>query len=155
MSAKKPRAVTPRQVLAFVKRHGVVLQSARGAVPNVAEFVAGEPIRGSWWSHPAGKVIFRACAELDEHPDVLSCTLVDGKVTYVHARLWPALVKLADRFPTARLARSWQEHTASGEHRKRRVPFPRWVPEDVARLAARTPVESAEAELAVLRPTRS
>ena len=37
----------------FVERHGVVLASARGPVPNVAEAVAGEPIRGSWWGHPA------------------------------------------------------------------------------------------------------
>jgi hypothetical protein len=27
------------------REHGVVLQSARGPVPNVAQFIAGEPIR--------------------------------------------------------------------------------------------------------------
>src|SRR4051794_2330166 len=30
----------------------MVLQSARGPVPNLAECVAGEPIRGSWRGHP-------------------------------------------------------------------------------------------------------
>src|SRR4030095_7234834 len=32
-----------------VREQGIVLQSARGPVPNLAEYVAGEPIRGSWW----------------------------------------------------------------------------------------------------------
>jgi hypothetical protein len=40
--------------LAWVREQGVVLQSARGPVPNLAEQIAGEPIRGSWWAtHPA------------------------------------------------------------------------------------------------------
>ena len=32
----------------------MLLQSAKGPVPNVADLVAGEPIKGSWWGHPAG-----------------------------------------------------------------------------------------------------
>ena len=30
-----------------------VLQAARGPAPNLAEAIAGEPIRGSWWGHGA------------------------------------------------------------------------------------------------------
>ena len=42
--------------LAFVERHGIVLESARhAAIPSLAEAIAGEPIRGSWWAHPKGR----------------------------------------------------------------------------------------------------
>jgi len=52
--------MTDKQALAFVKRHGIVLQAARGPVPSLAEAIAGGPIRGSWWGHPKGREIFRA-----------------------------------------------------------------------------------------------
>jgi hypothetical protein len=136
--------MTPKQALAFVERHGVVLQAARGSVPSLAEKIAGEPIRGSWWGHPKGKEIFRLAEAVSESPDVLVCTLVDGKVTYVHRRLWPALVRLASRFPKAQLAKTWNEHTATGAHRSRRVAFPGWVPSEMKEEAARLSVADAE-----------
>jgi len=37
----------PFDPIAFVEKHGVVLASARGPVPSLAEAIAGEPIRGS------------------------------------------------------------------------------------------------------------
>ena len=82
-----------------MEKHGVVLLAARGSVPSLAEAVAGERIRGSWWGHPKGSEIYRAAQAVCESPDVLVCKLVKGKITYVHRRLWPALVKLASRFP--------------------------------------------------------
>jgi hypothetical protein len=33
--------VTPKQGLSFVRRHGIVLQAARGPVPSLAEAIAG------------------------------------------------------------------------------------------------------------------
>src|SRR6267378_3690441 len=38
-----------KEALAFVERHGIVLQAARGPLPNLAETIAGRAIRGSWW----------------------------------------------------------------------------------------------------------
>jgi hypothetical protein len=142
--------VSPRQALAFVKKHGVVLQAARGPVPSLAEAVAGGPIRGSWWGHPKGHEIFRAAEAVSDDPDVLVCKLVDGKITYVHRRLWPALVRLADRLPKAGLARVRNEHTATGAHRSRRLAFPRWVPTEVAREARRLSLDDAHARLRML-----
>ncbi len=139
--------MSPKDALAFVEKHGVVLQAARSSIPNLAEAVAGERIRGSWWGHPKGSEIFHAAEAVSESPEVLVCKLVDGKVTYVHRRLWPALVKLAARFPRARLDRVWDEHTPSGAHRSRRQAFPAWVPADVARQAERLSVSDAEAIL--------
>ena len=140
--------MSPRQALSFVERHGVVLQAARGGLPNLAETVAGESIRGSWWGHPKGKEIYRATEAVCASDDVLVCKLVDGKVTYVHRRMWPALVKLAGRFRKPQLARVWNEHTPSGAHRLRRQSFPAWVPAAVRRQAERLSQEEAQALLA-------
>ena len=136
--------VTPRQGLAFAKRHGVVLQAARGPVPSLAEAVAGSAIRGSWWSHPKGHEIFRVAAGVCASPEVLVCKLVNGKVTYIHRRLWPALVKLASRFRKEQLAKVWNEPIPTGAHRSRRMPFPAWVPSGVMRHAERLSIGEAE-----------
>jgi hypothetical protein len=139
--------MTPKQALAFVERLGVVLQAARGTVPSLAEKVAGEPIRGSWWGHAKGKEIFRLAEAVSDSPDILVCTLVDDKVTYVHRRLWLALVRLASRFAKTRLAKTWNEHTETGAHRSRRVAYPGWVPSEVKEQAARLSIAEAEAIL--------
>ncbi|MGH9867039.1 MAG: hypothetical protein ACREAA_02595 [Candidatus Polarisedimenticolia bacterium] len=120
--------MTPRQALAFVRRHGVVLESARGPVPSLAEAIAGGPIRGSWWGHPSGQLIFAVTRAVRDSEHVLVCRLVEGKVTFVHERVWPALVRLAPRFPKTSLARITEVHTASGRHAMRSTAFPRWVP---------------------------
>ena len=133
--------------LAWVREEGVVLQSARGPVPNLAEHVAGEPIRGSWWGHAAGKEIFAVLTRVHGSPDVVATRLVDGRITLVHRRVWPALVRVSDRFPAERLASVDERHTATGAHRTVEVPFPDWVPaEDVAAAALLT-VEDALAQL--------
>jgi hypothetical protein len=147
--------VTPKEALAFVERHGVVLQAARGPVPSLAEAIAGGPIRGSWWGHPKGREIFRAAGAVGDSPDVLVCKLVDGKVTFVHRRLWPALVVLAGRFRKAELAKVWEEHTPSGAHRTRRQAFADWIPEEVRAEAERLSVSDAETLLRAILPLAS
>jgi hypothetical protein len=136
--------VSPKEALSFVQRHGIVLQAARGPVPSLAEAIAGEPIRGSWWGHAKGRAIFQATQVVNDSPDVLVCKLIDDKVTYIHRRLWPALVKLAPRFRKAQLARVWEEHTDSGAHRSRRIAFPNWVPDEIMKKAAVLSVTEAE-----------
>ncbi len=109
-----------------------MLQSARGPLSSLAEHVAGEPIRGSWWGHPAGHEVFAVLTRVLSSPDVIATRLVNGKITLIHRRLWPALVRVADRFPAERLAAVDEEHTASGAHRTIEIPFPEWVPaEDI------------------------
>lgn len=151
--------MSPKQALEFVERHGVVLQAARGELPNLAEAVAGGPIRGSWWGHPKGRDIYHATEAICASRDVLVCKLVGGKVTYVHRRLWPALVRLAGRFRRAQLARVWNEHTSRGSHRSRTQSYPAWVPAEVIREAKGVSEQEAEALLAPAlghaRPTRA
>ena len=142
--------MTPKQALAFVKTNGVVFESGRGAVPSLADAVAGERIRGSWWGHPKGKEIFLCTRAIRESADVLVCRLVGGKVTYVHRRLWPALVRLSERFDADRLAAIEEVHTAGGKHKVDITAFPDWVPVQVMRAAKKLPIEEAAALLAVV-----
>jgi len=116
--------------LEWLREQGVVLQSARGPLPNLAEWIAGEPIRGSWWGHSSGHEIFAVLGRLLDSPDVVATRLFDGKITLIHRRLWPALVRVADRFPAERLASVDEVHTATGAHRTVEVPFPEWIPAD-------------------------
>ena len=120
--------MTTAEALAFIKKHGVVLVSAKGPVPRLTEAIAGEPIKGSWWGHPQGQKIFAILEEVTESRDVLVCRLIEGKITLVHRRLWSALVRLADRFSADQIAQVSQKHTSSGRHVNKEVPFPRWVP---------------------------
>lgn len=135
--------------LAFVARHGIVMQSAHHAtIPSLAEAIAGERIRGSWWAHEKGRAIFRALTAVYESPDVVATPLVDGKLTLIHRRLWPALATLAraGELARARLTRVTQEHTASGRHEKHEVPFPEWLPRGLKRPS----LEQAKRELGPL-----
>jgi hypothetical protein len=130
--------------LAFVETHGVVLVAARGPVPRLVEAIAGEPIKGSWWAHPQSHGIFAVLQALEESGQLLQCRLFEGKATLVHRRLWPALVRLEERFAPQQLAQIKQEHTASGKHVNRIIDYPGWVPASV-RAAARA-LSDAEAE---------
>jgi hypothetical protein len=105
-----------------------VLQSARGPVPNVAQFIAGEQIRGSWWGHPAGKEIYAVLNVLDESPEIVSTRLINDKVTLLHSRVWPSIVRVSERLGVHRLAAIHSEHTASGAHRSFKLAYPHWVP---------------------------
>jgi hypothetical protein len=129
--------VTPDEALAFVREHGVVLESATGPVPSLASAIVGEPIRGSWWTHPRSREVFALTRAVRDAPDVLVCRLVDGKITYVHRRLWPALVRASGRFRRERLARVSERHTVSGRHVTEAVAFPRWVPAEISSKALR------------------
>src|SRR5947209_1892571 len=119
--------MTIDQAKSFVQKHGVVLVSGKGPVPRLTEAVAGEPIAGSWWSHPKAHGIFAVVQAVVESGDVLVCRLVGAKVTLVHRRLWPALVRVAARFPKNRLAQVRGEHTASRRHRDTGAAVPTWA----------------------------
>jgi hypothetical protein len=131
----------------LVEEHGMLLQAAQGPIPSLPALVVGEPIAGSWWGHPEHDEIFRVLNEATSSDQVVRLKLVDGKVTLVHRRLWPALVRLSDQLGVARLAAMEQEHTSSGSHRSTSTPFPDWVPEDVVREAATLRYEDAIAQL--------
>jgi hypothetical protein len=123
--------MTPRQAIAFVQKHGIVLESADGPVPALVQAIAGGKIKGSWWAHPRGKEIFALTRAVRESDQVLVCRLIAGKVTLVHRRLWPALVRYAECLRAEQISQLVEEHTLSGKHASKSIAFPAWVPPDV------------------------
>jgi hypothetical protein len=93
-----------------LKRFGLLMLSD-ARLPSITTLVAGQPIRGSWWGHARGHDIFRVASRIAEHPDVAATKLVSGKITFVHRKLWPALLAIA----TARDA--WQMNGLSRKAR--------------------------------------
>jgi hypothetical protein len=94
-----PPAAAERTVLEELERLGLLLLQDP-VLPSLASLVAGRPIKGSWWGDPAGKEIFRIASALDDDGDVITAKLVAGKVTFVHRRLFAALIAVgAERAP--------------------------------------------------------
>jgi hypothetical protein len=93
-----------------LKRSGFLLL-ADNRLPSITTLVVGKPIRGSWWGHPKGHDIFYVASRIADHPDVAVTKLISGKVTFVHRKLWPALLALG----TSR--ESWQMNGLSRKAR--------------------------------------
>jgi len=81
-----------RRVEELLDRHGLLLMHD-AELPSATAAIAGAPVRGSWWGHPQGKLIFETLNRLED--TVAWAKLVLGKETLVHRRLWPALVAAA------------------------------------------------------------
>jgi hypothetical protein len=62
--------------------------------PSVTALLAGEPVRGSWWTHPRAHEMYRVASELRGHPDILAIKLVSGKITFIHRPLWMAVLAI-------------------------------------------------------------
>lgn len=82
------------QLAALLAERGLLLASDP-RLPSVATVVAGGPVAGSWWGHPAGHAIYHALNALEDRPELRSFKLVKGKLTFVHRALWPALAAVA------------------------------------------------------------
>jgi len=91
----EPTASAVRRALDVLEEKGLLfLHDARK--PSLTALVAGAPIRGSWWGHPAGKRIFQVASALEDGDQVLFVPLLSAKVTLVHRRLWPALLGVGE-----------------------------------------------------------
>ncbi|MBL8949488.1 MAG: hypothetical protein JNK82_01835 [Myxococcaceae bacterium] len=86
---------TPEEAMGWIRRHRIALQAAKvEGVPSLAHEIVQGPIKGSWWGHPMGKVIFALATHVTGSGEVLALKLIEGKTTYVHRALWPALVRV-------------------------------------------------------------
>ncbi len=133
---KKEIALTScAEVLRSLERFGLLLLQDR-KLPSVATIFGGGPMSKSWWSHPRGHEMFR-CLESVEDVS-LTTRLINGKVTYVHKRLWPALA-------AAGIAIEDDVHTESGRHEKRVEPSKSWM----KRLSVKRLASSAEGRAAL------
>ena len=100
----------------FLEKHRVMtLAGAGGEIPSLASEVAGEPVKGSWWGHPAGKRIFALSGALADDPGVLVMKLAGGKVCFVDRALFAPVFRAAvdaervANAPITRAARSLLE----------------------------------------------
>jgi hypothetical protein len=149
-SAQETRAVTIAQALAFVAEHGIVCEAAGHArVPSLVSAITGDPMSGNWWSHPRSREIFAITRAVRDSTQILVCRVVQGKISFVHRRVWPALVRAENHFPRRNLARVREVHSESGKHVLEEMPFPAWVPKATSAAAKR--ISEADA-LKALRP---
>lgn len=90
--------MSPTRALARVgrelERRGLLLMTDP-ELPSVTGIVAGEPVRGSWWSHPKARAIYTVLEALEDDEAALFVKLVAKKVTLVHRSLWPELFTVA------------------------------------------------------------
>jgi len=85
---------TAESLLAHIQSDGLLLHHDK-ALPSLSRLVAGAPIGGSWWSHPKAHTIYDLLNVLAAHPDILTVKLVLGKATFIHRRLWAAVLAIA------------------------------------------------------------
>lgn len=61
-------------------------------LPSATALIAGEPVMGSWWSHPEANTIYNALGALQDR--YATVKLVAGKQTLLAPRLWPDLIAI-------------------------------------------------------------
>jgi hypothetical protein len=144
--------MTTKEALEFVEKFGIVLESAQGQAPNLAAAIAGERIRGSWWAHKRSREIYLVTRGARQSDQVLVCRLLEGKVTYVHRRLWPALVRISRKIPKVQLTAIHEVHLEGGRHQIVETQFPHWVPEEVREEAKKLSERQAESALEETMP---
>lgn len=144
-----------------LKRIGLLLLQDK-KLPSVVGIITGQSLSTSWWGHPRGQEIFNCLESLDEQ--AIATNLINGKVTFVDKRLWPAVVAIGssgEPWQTAGLGRNpktkeirerllqfaEEVHTESGRHETRLKPWSEFARErgvvTIAAEAARAEIESA------------
>jgi hypothetical protein len=92
---QKPPSTSSTRALTRIEREferiGLLLRHDAD-LPSFTALFAGEPIRGSWWSHALAHPIYDLLQQFADRTGKLSAKIVNGKVTYVHPRLWPAFL---------------------------------------------------------------
>jgi len=117
-----------RGVERLLDEHGLLmLHDAK--LPSATACIAGAAIRGSWWGHAKGKLIFETLNRMED--DVAWAKVVLGKETLVHRRLWPALVAAAES------GQPWQTRDLKADAKQllRRVRLGKPVQTDARRAA--------------------
>lgn len=101
----------PERIWKELLESGLLMESDR-SWPSVSGIIAGEPVKGSWWSHPKGREIWLATENLAASPEVTIAKLIDGKVTYIHKDLWPSL------YAVGASRKAWQIISLSSNSKK-------------------------------------
>jgi hypothetical protein len=100
-----------RKIKKELNKRGWLLE-ADSKLPSIVTLVVGKPVKGSWWGHAKGNLIYNTCGLLDDENDVLCLKLINGKRTYVHRRYWNLISNLVQS------NRTYLEKSLSSESRK-------------------------------------
>jgi hypothetical protein len=85
---------TADTLLAHIQTSGMLLHHDP-VLLSLTTLVANGSVTGSWWAHPQAQRMYTLINTLTEHSDLLVVKLVRGKATFLHRRLWPALLAVA------------------------------------------------------------
>ena len=97
-------------VVAAIDKHGLLLLQDK-QLPSVVGLLTGEAVPDRGGAHPMSHRIFACLQQLPHRRDSTSVHLIDGKVTFVHRRLWPALLAVAQG------GEPWQTRALSADAR--------------------------------------
>src|SRR5215467_11117714 len=78
----------------WVRDRGIVTLTPEIGVSSLVAKIGGAKIPARWWSASNANRIYKAYMGLVEDADILATKLVKGKVTLIHRRLWPELIRL-------------------------------------------------------------
>jgi hypothetical protein len=84
---------TVEEALDVLRRERVLALTDTEGVRSLVGEVIGK-VRGSWWGHPKGKLVYSIATRLDHSGEALGAKLVRGKVAFVHRSLWPTLFRV-------------------------------------------------------------
>jgi hypothetical protein len=91
----RTRVRSTEEGLELLREQGAMTLVPTGRAPALVEAVTGEPVRGSWWGHPAARRIQAIATGLEASSEVLVLKLVGGKLTFLHRDLWSPLARVA------------------------------------------------------------
>lgn len=153
ISASPQYETSTKKLMSFLRRNQIVMESASiNGVPSLVKFMAGHDFTGNWWSLPQSSRIYNALQRIRNHPDILVCRLLRGRICLVHRFVWAPLLALSSRFSAGALDRVIESHGESGRHSVTVIETPDWAPPSVNGDAAELTSERARAKLFDLIP---
>jgi hypothetical protein len=130
-------------VLGELQLYGLLLASDKRLI-SVTTLVSGASVSGSWWASPHSHKIFNVMRSLTAHPDVTLAKLINQKVTYVHRKLWGALVAVGNeqapwqfRSLSPQARELFRQVTRTGAYSTNQAPDPKHCGQAAAELEAR------------------
>jgi hypothetical protein len=80
-----------KKVRKAIDRNGILLLTD-AELPSLTALIAGEPVKGSWWGHPQGNLMYNLSNELADQKDLLLVKgLLNKKLTFLQQQHWDAL----------------------------------------------------------------
>jgi hypothetical protein len=94
-----------------LEKVGILMLTDR-FLPSLTTIVAGEAVKGSWWGHPNGNLMYNLSNELLDSPDILAIKFINKKITFIPKSQWSAIVTIGNS------QASWQMIGLSAEDKK-------------------------------------